>query len=745
MVAVLKTKNQFAEQQNNLSRSLRLLGVEPLPLTDRDLDGLRESGISNDVAAACHLFRVDSWNAKQLVASKKTGDLSGIVFPYFSQNGDIRYSVRRDNPDLIRKSSTGEIKPDAKYLRAAEKNHIYIPPMADFSDLWISSKDLIIVEGEKKAISLQAEFDRTGRDVVAVGLPGVWNWRSVVGKTTNEDGENVDIKGVISEFGDIEFLNRNVTIFFDTNVLTNQSVAAAERALAEELHRRGACVRTGRIPELPGINGIDDVIGQYPDQVQEIFNRLTDYIPQSRHANRVALVKEFGQRPGWGDVIQEIPESPITPNSISKSFIEVIFRGLAEAGFSDKAARVAIVIASKLTGNERQKMSYTSLYPLLAKCGENIPIELDSSQQRTVRNYIRKLEDEQRRTGITLFHIHSGYQKNGENFPTTVDPGPLFSLVATVDGLARNKPGYDRSKNRIRLEVMPEALAILFDKYTRPEVKKNKINPVRANASDAKRAAAALAGFFRRSAGRGISLECTLDSLIEFLPKDAAPLLSLLVEKLNSRNEPEGEQLDEIKLPDENVPEKCTVSIKEDSTFYSPNPGPQLLAMIEVDQGEHESFGHKKGNPLEKRDIEIKCPKVEKNVLCDEQLNTENKELTVAEKCSTRSVQPALATPENSQECTEVEELKTSREKLKRYADEMGSSFKDKLKEIGGLSFYFKTQGILNSLNDDSDFKNNLLKIDYPEGKNTRPLFDDLRNVVGLLSLNHQESIPVSL
>ena len=94
-----------------------------------------------------------------------------------------------------------------------------------------------------------------------VGWSGVWNWRGTIGKTTNADGTRTDLRGVIPDFNLIEWNGRKVLIVFDANVKTNESVKAAQRELAKELTIRGAMPAIVELPELDGVNGVDDLLG----------------------------------------------------------------------------------------------------------------------------------------------------------------------------------------------------------------------------------------------------------------------------------------------------------------------------------------------------------------------------------------------------------------------------------------------------------------------------------------------------
>lgn len=93
-----------------------------------------------------------------------------------------------------------------------------------------------------------------------IGLAGVWNWRGKIGKTESETGQRQDVKGVIPDFDLIKWKGRVVHIIFDTNIHTNESVQAARCGLAAELKRRGAVVSFVELPQVAGVNGVDDLL-----------------------------------------------------------------------------------------------------------------------------------------------------------------------------------------------------------------------------------------------------------------------------------------------------------------------------------------------------------------------------------------------------------------------------------------------------------------------------------------------------
>jgi hypothetical protein len=69
-----------------------------------------------------------------------------------------------------------------------------------------------------------------------------------------------------------------VTILFDANAASNESVRAAQRELARELTRRGAEVWIADLPPAPGVNGVDDYLGLFGlSAALEVLKSVTRY------------------------------------------------------------------------------------------------------------------------------------------------------------------------------------------------------------------------------------------------------------------------------------------------------------------------------------------------------------------------------------------------------------------------------------------------------------------------------------
>jgi hypothetical protein len=124
---------------------------------------------------------------------------------------------------------------------------------------------IVVVEGEKKSLALlrlaNLDFQRGDWLFLPLGLSGVWSWRGKVGTISTANGAQASVNGLIPDFSFLELSNREVTILYDSNVVSNSSVRAARNSLAKELTDLGASVHLVDIPVMEGVNGIDDLLG----------------------------------------------------------------------------------------------------------------------------------------------------------------------------------------------------------------------------------------------------------------------------------------------------------------------------------------------------------------------------------------------------------------------------------------------------------------------------------------------------
>lgn len=222
-------------------------------LTPTDIADLTRLRITTVILAEAQLHRVDDIDARQLLSTRRTGDMSGIVFPYLHplSNNIVTRCLRRDHPDME------DGKPSRKYLYAyGDPSHIYFPPLLN-GRLTDVSVRLFVVEAQKSVLSLASAGE------FAIGLGGCWGWRGRIGRVVDANGTRVDELGPLPDLDHIEWTGRQVILAFDSNTAANKKVQAARRMLAQELAGRGAVIKLLDVPAEPGINGPDDYIGAH--------------------------------------------------------------------------------------------------------------------------------------------------------------------------------------------------------------------------------------------------------------------------------------------------------------------------------------------------------------------------------------------------------------------------------------------------------------------------------------------------
>lgn len=235
-------------------------------LTEQDYRMLERSWISPEVADAAGIRRVTSLEGGQIVGRNGAGDYSGLIYPYLwpGETSARDYRLRRDYPELEHKPD-GTTKEKQKYLSApGRSNLLYFPCGTDPAVLKNSGVPIVIVEGEKKALSLRtlASWNTSEPRFLPVGLGGVWNWRGTIGKEPGPNGDLRPVKGPISDLDRILWSKRRVVILFDSDVKRNLNVDRAQKALVSELSGRGANVLICNIPDLPNLEktGADDFL-----------------------------------------------------------------------------------------------------------------------------------------------------------------------------------------------------------------------------------------------------------------------------------------------------------------------------------------------------------------------------------------------------------------------------------------------------------------------------------------------------
>jgi hypothetical protein len=334
------------------------------PPNKQDYEALGRSYLTQEIVDRAQIKRVDAHEGAFTVGQEPTAskDYSGLIFPYFwpGETRPREYRLRRDNPDLERKPD-GSIKEKDKYLSPPGRGNIlYFSPDTPIEFLTDISVPITITEGEKKTLALSRYYSERKEKRLVIGLPGVWNFRGVVGKTTNAKGQRQDVKGVISDFNRITWKGRQVLIVFDTNVLTDENVSSARKELSREVQRMDAIPIWVNLPlGMEGVNGIDDLLAKCgPTFVDYLF------------VNSVNTVVDLWELPS-PFTEYDLPEFPLEalPDCI-RSYVEGL--SIATQTPVDLAAMLSLaIISATLAGKVKVRVREdweepTNIYSLTA-------------------------------------------------------------------------------------------------------------------------------------------------------------------------------------------------------------------------------------------------------------------------------------------------------------------------------------------------------------------------------------------
>lgn len=214
----------------------------------------QDSWIDQLTAERFDLRRVDTVEGAALVGRDNHEDYAGIVFPIYwpGELNAREYFLRRDHPPIE------DAKPKGKYLAPPGRgNKLLFGPGESPEALAEVQLPVVLTEGPKKLCALWrlARYDSEHPRFLACAISGVWNWRGVIGKTTDASGARVDEKGVIPDFKRITWAGRVVVVIFDSDVVINEKVAKARNGLVHVLQNHRARVSVVDLPVLDGLHG----------------------------------------------------------------------------------------------------------------------------------------------------------------------------------------------------------------------------------------------------------------------------------------------------------------------------------------------------------------------------------------------------------------------------------------------------------------------------------------------------------
>lgn len=202
---------------------------------------LRASGVDPEVARERGYVSVDTKVRLQRIRfADYQRSVPGLLIPIHGVDGQVRLHQYR--PDTPRTNGDGKAVKYETPARAKLAIDVHPRVRKLLSD---PSQGLLITEGTRKADAA------VSKGAPCIALPGVWAWM--------RDGKP------LPDWDDIELHGRDVTIAFDSDVLTKEPVQAALQRLTDFLVGRGAQVFVANLP--PGPNGektgLDDYLGEH--------------------------------------------------------------------------------------------------------------------------------------------------------------------------------------------------------------------------------------------------------------------------------------------------------------------------------------------------------------------------------------------------------------------------------------------------------------------------------------------------
>ena len=132
---------------------------------------------------------------------------------------------------------------------------------------------MIMAEDEWKALALYRLSE--AQPLLSIGLPGAWGWQGVVDESAGPHGEQHVVKGPIADLDRVCWQGRLTYLAFEVNA---RMIRAAQKALAEELAKRGAEVRIVDLPEVAEVSGIDELLAAWgPARVLELISEARPF------------------------------------------------------------------------------------------------------------------------------------------------------------------------------------------------------------------------------------------------------------------------------------------------------------------------------------------------------------------------------------------------------------------------------------------------------------------------------------
>lgn len=240
-------------------------------LTPSDLAMFEKIRVGPELLTKAGVVRVTDQEARNDYGIRGSGDMAGILFPYWEPstmaNGRRRWylRIRRDRPEI----DNG--KPRKKYVTPyGDRKHAFFPPEPSlFAD---ASIPIVWVEAEKSVLAITAFAKRMGIKILPLALGGCYGWMGKTGIKESAKGERVPETGPIPDTN-ISRDGRKAIVMMDAGCERNPIVRSAKKRLIAQLQKQKAEVYVIDTPAIQEINGPDDFIGALGD---DAFLQLLD-------------------------------------------------------------------------------------------------------------------------------------------------------------------------------------------------------------------------------------------------------------------------------------------------------------------------------------------------------------------------------------------------------------------------------------------------------------------------------------
>jgi hypothetical protein len=395
-------------------------------LTVADLQALqKESWIDAATAERWGLYRVNTHEGADLIGRIDPADYAGIVFPAWrpGESSPREYFLRRDHPEL--EMHNGTLKPRQKYLAPPGRGNILIFGPDELGDtLTDPHLPILFLEGLKKTVAAWslARWQCARPRFLVCGVTGCWNWRGTVGKTPDESGARVDLKGPIPDLSMVAWKDRPVSVLYDSDTRNNSSVRGARGALAKELRARGGCVGVTDLPMFPGCTkvGFDDLLARWGPQA------VLDWLaiaPLKGEPKRAANTVRYRCLEG----IEPQPIEWLWPNRIARGKTSV-FAGHPGLGKSQLTLDIAAAVSTGRTWPDGKA----------CEAGNVVILSAEDDASDTIRPRLEAAGADLSKTFILDAVVDSSVVGNEvcRAFNLKSDVSALIGMVETIGGAA---------------------------------------------------------------------------------------------------------------------------------------------------------------------------------------------------------------------------------------------------------------------------------------------------------------------